>query len=88
MKVVILYPNSNAARAIGVRLLETGHCVSIYCPHEVDRVKAGNMKYELDIIGQEQNRIRKTQDRFSIHTGSSFDNFEVLGKPENKTFSY
>ena len=79
MKVVLLYPNSTSARAVVVRLLETGHYVSIYCPRKVDRVKASNMKDELRIVGQEQNRIRETQDRFSIHTGSSFDNFDVIG---------
>jgi len=76
--VLILYPNSQSARAVGVRLLETGHCVSIYCPREVDRVKARNIIAELGLVGREQSKIRNSQEMFSVHNGSSFDQFDVL----------
>ena len=80
MKVCIFYPNSSTVRAVAVRLLEKGHFVSVYCPREVDRVKAQNIIDELGIVGHEQARIRKSQqNRFSVHTSTIFDPFEVVG---------
>ena len=81
MKVLIMFPNTFGARAVCVRLIETGHSVSLYCPKNVDRVRAGNLKQELEIFGSEQDRLRSKEDSFSFHTGSDMDSFDFLGKP-------
>ena len=36
MKVGIIYPNTESSRFLTIRLLESGHDVSFYCPSKFD----------------------------------------------------
>ena len=87
MKVLILYPNNPSARGLAVRLLETGHDVSLFCPSERDMKNAQNITDELSFIATEQQRFRGTN--FSVHEGFNIQSFEFLGKsPHRLIVSY
>ena len=83
MKVLILYPNNPSARGLAVRLLETGHDVSLFCPSERDMKNAQNITDELSFIATEQQRFRGTN--FSVHEGFNIQSFEFLGKSPHET---
>ena len=78
MKVLILYPNTPSARALGVKLMEIGHSVSVFCPDEVDFEIAGNLIQELEIIGAETDMLRGVINSFSVLRDCSFSDFKII----------
>ena len=46
MKVAILFPNTETARFLAIRLLESGSEVAFFCPDTLDVDLALNMIYE------------------------------------------
>jgi hypothetical protein len=79
MNVLILFPNNACAQNVSVRLLESGHHVTLYCPNQNDVEKAGKLTEELAIIALEQNRFRGVEERFSTLRGDDFESFDILG---------
>lgn len=85
--IAILFPNGNAARLLGTRLLLTGNKVIFYCPEEGDFKLAANMIEEMTILASDA--AEPTKDRalarpgignslFSVQTGEDFKGVDVI----------
>jgi len=81
MKVVFLFPNTNSARALAVRLIELGHTVSVFCRDELDIKNAKNIIAELSIVGSEQDRLRGVTNSFTVLRTCRFSDFQILVVP-------
>ena len=66
MKVGILFPNTETARFLGIRLLESGYDLVFFCPDNLDLDLACNMIYECNMVGKEQDSLRGTEKSFSV----------------------
>ena len=75
MKVLILYPNTPTAGTLGVKLLEMGHSVSVFCPEKVDLEIGGEI-----IVGAETDQLRRVENSFSVLKDIKFSDFRIIGK--------
>ena len=81
MKVTILYPNSESTRFLCSKLLETGYYkVVFYCPDSCDLDIAQNIICEMNILGQEQNKLRGIDDSFAVPTNPDLRDCDIVGK--------
>ena len=80
MKVLILYPNTPTAGTLGVKLLEMGHSVSVFCPEKVDLEIGGDIIDELEIVGAETDQLRRVENSFSVPKDIKFSDFRIIGK--------
>jgi hypothetical protein len=81
MKVLILYPNSGSARSLGIKLMECGHTVAVYCPDEEDKDFAKNLIHELKLIGEQTDKLRNTKNSFSVLRVHDMSGFPIVGEP-------
>jgi len=81
MKVLILYPNTPAAGMLGVRLLELGHSVSVFCPEKIDFEIGGAIIDELEIVGNETDLLRGVQNSFTVIKELNFSDFRIIVIP-------
>ena len=79
MKVHILYPNSGSARTLGIKLLESGHTVSVYCPEEEDKDFAKNLIHELQLIGEQTDKLRNVKNSFSVLRSHEMSGYPIVG---------
>ena len=74
MKVGIIYPNTET-----IRLLENGFDVAFLCPDNIDRDLAQNMIIECNMVGHEQDSLRKKEKSFSVERYDMSD-CDVFGR--------
>jgi hypothetical protein len=84
MKIAIMYPNTESARLLAARLLESGNEVTYYCPDRLDLDFAQNQIFELNIIGKEQNELHQRENSFSVQSFFDLSDCHVIGE----TFKY
>ena len=80
MRVGFLYPNSQAARFVAGKLLETGFDVVFYCPEVIDLDQAANMIFELNIIGLEQDELRRQEKSFTVQKDTDLTDCDLISK--------
>ena len=80
MKAAFLYPNSQAARFIAGKMLESGFKVVFYCPEVVDLDQAESMIFELNIVGMEQDELRMVKDSFTVPKTKNLTDCELISK--------
>jgi len=73
MKVGIIYPNTESSRFLTIRLLESGHDVSFYCPSKFDVDLAQNIIFEANMVGSEQDKLRRSEKSFSVEKNDLSD---------------
>ena len=66
MKVGIIFPNTEASRYLCIRLLESGYEVTFLCIDSIDQDLAQNMIIECNMVGHEQDLLRKKTNSFSV----------------------
>ena len=66
MKVRIIFPNTEAFRYLCIRLLENGYEVAFLCMDSIDQDLAQNMIIECNMVGYEQDSLRKKTKSFSV----------------------
>ena len=80
MRGGFLYPNSQAARFVAGKLLETGFDVVFYCPEVIDLDQAESMIFELNIIGLEQDELRGQEKSFSVEKDTDLTDCDLISK--------
>ena len=79
MKVGFVFPCTEVARSVAVRLLETGVSVEFFCPEKLDVDICSNIIYELNIVGAEQDILRDVTNSFSVPSNSDLSDCDVIG---------
>ena len=81
MRVGFLYPNSQAARFVAGKLLATGFDVVFYCPEVIDLDQAESMIFELNIIGLEQDELRRHEGKsFTVQKDTDLTDCDLISK--------
>jgi len=81
-KVAILFPNTDSARFLGVRLIDSQYVVVAYCPSKEDSEAAENMMDEWKIVAMEQQQAGdEGTKRFLLQTGVDFRDCDLLVLP-------
>ena len=80
MKVGLIFPCTEVARTVSMRLLETNCDVEFFCPEKLDLDICSNIVYELNIIGTEQNELRGSESSFSVPKDSDLGDCDIISK--------
>jgi len=84
-RIGLLFPNCNAARLLGIRLIDTQHIVAAFCLTQDDFNLADNMLEEMKIISMDQCQklvgIGTPIPRLEIQTGVDFRDCDLLVLP-------
>ena len=79
MKVGFVFPCTEVTRSRATHLLETGVTVKFFFPAKLDVDICSNIIYELNIVGAEQDVLRKITGSFSVPTDSDLSDCDVIG---------
>jgi len=88
-KVCLLFPNCNAARLLGIKLIDTQCSVVAYCMQPEDQKLGDNMLEEMSMCAMDQCHklglgsvlVGDKDSRFKIQTGEDFRDCDVLVLP-------